>query len=194
MGRPPRPASGPGLRGLRRHRLPPPPGRGLTCSSTATAPGPPRPRTCSRSSPPLRRRRTSLDRRTEALILAGELAQGLADAEIEASGADDATPLQAAALALATAEAGCPPRRGRPAAPAADPRRRARPARRAAAAGAHPLPDARGLRLLRPLPRRPSPPPRRGSPGSARRSSSASAASAPRLAAVGRRPARRPRR
>ena len=46
-----------------------------------------------------------VDRRTEALIVAGQLAQGLADAEMEASGADDVTPLQAAALALATTQA-----------------------------------------------------------------------------------------
>ena len=103
MGRPPRPPSGAGLRGLRRHRLPPPPGRGLTCSSTAIAPRPPR-------QPDLLAQLAALDggdcdRRTEALIVAGQLAQGLADAETEASGADDATPLQAAALALATAEA-----------------------------------------------------------------------------------------
>jgi hypothetical protein len=43
------------------------------------------------------------DRLTGALIEAGELAQGLADAEFAASGEDEATPLQSAALALACA-------------------------------------------------------------------------------------------
>lgn len=43
---------------------------------------------------------------TRALIEAGELAQGLADAEFEAAGFDDDTPLQAAAMALCVAVAG----------------------------------------------------------------------------------------
>ncbi|WP_334162958.1 hypothetical protein [Phenylobacterium sp.] len=43
--------------------------------------------------------------RTRALIEAGELAQGLADAEFEATGFDDDTPVHAAALALCLAVA-----------------------------------------------------------------------------------------
>jgi len=43
--------------------------------------------------------------RTRALIEAGELAQGLADAEFEVLGADDDTPVQAAAMALCVAVA-----------------------------------------------------------------------------------------
>jgi hypothetical protein len=42
------------------------------------------------------------DRLTSALIAAGELAQGVADAEFEARGFDDLTPAQAATMALAT--------------------------------------------------------------------------------------------
>jgi len=44
-------------------------------------------------------------KRTEALIEAGELAQGLADAEFEALGFDDDTPLQIAAMELCIAAA-----------------------------------------------------------------------------------------
>jgi hypothetical protein len=44
----------------------------------------------------------SYDKHTSALILAGELAQGIADAEFEACGCDDVSPAQTAALALAT--------------------------------------------------------------------------------------------
>lgn len=54
----------------------------------------------------LRTRSTGRDRHDElvrALIEAGELAQGLADAEFARSGCDDDTPLQAAALDLVTA-------------------------------------------------------------------------------------------
>ena len=43
------------------------------------------------------------DRLRAALILAGELAQGLADTEFDAPGFDDDTPLQAAALSVAVA-------------------------------------------------------------------------------------------
>jgi hypothetical protein len=43
------------------------------------------------------------DALVRALIEAGELAQGLADAEFAARGCDDDTPLQAAALALVVA-------------------------------------------------------------------------------------------
>jgi hypothetical protein len=62
------------------------------------------------------------DRLTRALILAGELAQGIADAETEATGCDDLTPGGGATMALATAVAAELLRAvGQPAASAADP-------------------------------------------------------------------------
>jgi hypothetical protein len=62
------------------------------------------------------------DHLTRVLILAGELAQGVADAESEAAGCDDLTPAGAATMALATAVAAELLRAvGQPAASAADP-------------------------------------------------------------------------
>ena len=71
------------------------------------------------------------DRRTEALIVAGQLAQGLADAEMEASGADDATPLQAAAPST-SASASARPCASSPATISASVRRSTSPPSRAA--------------------------------------------------------------
>jgi hypothetical protein len=48
----------------------------------------------------------SRDACTHALIASGELAQGLADAEVEQLGCDDVTPMQTAAMALSVAIAG----------------------------------------------------------------------------------------
>jgi len=91
------------------------------------------------------------DRLTRVLIDAGELAQGVADAEFDAAGEDDVSPAAEATMALAAAIAAeLLAASGQPA--VGSNTASAVAAIRALPAAAHPLQDLRGLCVLRHLP------------------------------------------